>query len=163
VGGERDRAPARLGPATAGSAHGQAVVVTSTGAVPDLQVVADRLSRAADKAEEMAAEAPAGPWTVTDANEGSEYPPLWMVTNDAFHKADVDEPWIAVEIHTGSRTLADHIAAFDQRAVTALAPVLHMADGAAQSAIEAGGPLADWVIALAGFAALLLGEEETSG
>ncbi|WIV32204.1 hypothetical protein QN084_06225 [Paenarthrobacter sp. R1] len=55
-----------------------------------------------------------GPWETYDANEG-EWPPrpMWCVANDAFHNptADEDEPWLAVEIHTGCKEDADFIAA----------------------------------------------------
>ncbi len=57
---------------------------------------------------------PHDPWTVCDANEGSNpYGPLWMVTNDAFHNppADDDELWLAVELHTGTKDYAVHFAA----------------------------------------------------
>jgi hypothetical protein len=54
-----------------------------------------------------------GKWEVTDGNEG-EWPPrpLWMVTNDEFHNPGSDEePWLAVELHTGVKEDAVFIAA----------------------------------------------------
>lgn len=136
----------------------------------DLAVVASRLSRAADKLKELVEEAPAGPWTVSDVNEGSEYPPLWMVTNDAFHNPSEDEPWLGVEVHTGSRNEAEHIATFDPRTVAALVPLLRTAEATAEAfnvpCVEAPdcGHAPCWMVEqLSAFAALLLGEEETGG
>jgi hypothetical protein len=144
--------------------------VTSTGAVPDLTAAADMLGRAAARLEELVEEAPAGPWAVSDANEGSEYPPLWMVTNDAFHNPpSEDEPWLGVEVHTGSRNEAEHIAAFDPHTVAALVPLLRMAAKYALWAIAAGErhrrtfELDDWEAHLLDFARRLLREEETGG
>ena len=73
--------------------------------------------------ERTEAEASRG-WQVEDANEGDgNYRPLWMVTNDAFHNppSNEDEPWLAVEIHTGTKATAEHIAAADPPFILAVA------------------------------------------
>lgn len=99
----------------------------------DLAVVADRLSRAADLIEHLA---------VGVDPEGFDADVL------------VQDEWRSED--------AAWIAAFDPRTVAALVPLLHLATGAARSAAEAGGPLADWVVHLHTFARRLLREEETT-
>lgn len=53
-----------------------------------------------------------GPWQKYNGNEGTEYAPLWAVANDAYHNppANEDEPWIAVDVHTGIEADAEFIA-----------------------------------------------------
>ena len=53
-----------------------------------------------------------GVWEVYNANEGTDYGPMWCIANDAFHNppADDNEPWLAVEVHTGRKCDADFIA-----------------------------------------------------
>jgi hypothetical protein len=70
---------------------------------------------------ETAKAATPGPWIAADANAESDpsYSPFWTITNDAFHNppADEDEPWLAVELHTGVEADARHIAANDPATV----------------------------------------------
>lgn len=86
-------------------------------AMPDLDALA-----AAAEAE------PSRGWFKEDGNEGTEYFPMWMVVNDAFHNppADEDEPWLAVEIHTGTEQTADFIAAANPTTILAL--IAHVRD-----------------------------------
>jgi hypothetical protein len=74
-----------------------------------------------DDEERMAREATPGPWEVDNPNSGSGYPPFWNIVNDAFVNppADDDEPWLAVELHTGVKADADHIAYWDPARVLA--------------------------------------------
>lgn len=59
-----------------------------------------------------------GPWQVTDFNEGMCPPrPLWGVITEDFDGCDDS---FEVEIHTGGKADAQHIAAFDPPTVLAL-------------------------------------------
>ena len=54
-----------------------------------------------------------GPWMLADSNKGTEYPPMWEITNDAFHNppADEDAPWLAIQLHTGMKADAELVVA----------------------------------------------------
>lgn len=77
-----------------------------------------------------------GPWTHSDENAGTEYRPGWVVTNDAFHNppADDDEPWLAVELHTGTEADAAFIAAAVNYVRAALLPSPPATTGAGELA-----------------------------
>jgi hypothetical protein len=134
--------------------------------VTDLAAVASRLSRAADKAEQLAAAA---------SGHGEDgYPPRrWAAEGGSvawdrptgFPDGD-DVVWVANNC-TGSE--AEFIATFDPRTVAALIPLLRQAAQIANdgyhcdSAFPCGDPDCGLTHGLAAFAALLLGEEETGG
>ena len=90
---------------------------------------AETLRRAAALMRERAEADGSSGWQVEDANEGTEYHPLWMVTNDAFHNpsANDDEPWLAVEVHTGTKATAEHIASWHPAVALAVADWLDQA------------------------------------
>jgi hypothetical protein len=70
--------------------------------------------------EKIARAATPGDWFAGDANEGTDYRPLWTVTNDAFHNPPRDDsPWLAVELHTGVRADVEHIATHDPARILA--------------------------------------------
>lgn len=64
-------------------------------------------------------------WYKVDFNEGDGAPfrPLWGVSNDVYFNppADEDEPWLAVEIHTGTEATATHIASWHPAVALAVA------------------------------------------
>lgn len=64
-------------------------------------------------------------WYKVDFNEGDGYPfrPLWGVSNDVYFNppGDEDEPWLAVEIHTGEEATATHIASWHPDVALAVA------------------------------------------
>lgn len=74
--------------------------------------------------EAAAKAATPGEWIKCDFNEGDGSPPrpLWGVATEAFWNpsADEDEPWLAVELHTGVEADATHIALNNPAAVLAL-------------------------------------------
>jgi hypothetical protein len=82
--------------------------------VPDAgQDPAGYVLAAADLREKRAKAVAPGPWLLTDPNEGSGVGPLWTVVNDAFLNPPADEnaPWLAVELHTGTKDEAEYVAA----------------------------------------------------
>lgn len=87
---------------------------------------AEILRRAAALMRERAEADGSQGWRVEDANEGLSSRPLWMVTNDAFHNppANDDDPWLAVEVHTGTRATAEHIASWPPDVALAVAKAM---------------------------------------
>lgn len=83
------------------------------------------LREAAALMRERAEAEPSVGWTKVDFNEGDGYPfrPLWGISNDAYFNppADEDEPWLAVEIHTGTEATAEHIASWHPAVALAVA------------------------------------------
>lgn len=87
-------------------------------------------------------------WYKVDFNEGADpaYRPLWGVSNEAYFNppADEDEPWLAVEVHTGTEATATYIAAANPTTILALLDRLEAAEGA----VERCRALADeWIAA----------------
>lgn len=84
---------------------------------------AETLRKAAALMRERAEADGSEGWQVEDANEGTMYHPLWMVTNEPFHNPPDtdDEPWLAVELHTGTRATAEHIASWHPAVALAVA------------------------------------------
>ena len=135
----------------------------------DLALVASRLSRAADKAEQLVAEATPGPWCFYGGD-------LWTGSAETLAAYDADPEnveWPYDDLGPLSGHLfrgdpgrpadAEFIAAFDPRTVAALVLPLRRAAalaraGATHGADRTGDTLTGY---LAAFAALLLGEEET--
>lgn len=74
----------------------------------------ERLNQRAKEIRARLAATTPGVWKKYNANEGMDhaYGPMWCVANDAFHNPPDtdDEPWLAVEIHTGVEQDADFIA-----------------------------------------------------
>lgn len=102
---------------------------------------ADILRRAASMMRERAEADGSSGWRVENGNEGTEYHPLWMVANDAYHNppADEDEPWLAVEVHTGTKATAEHIASWHPAVALAVADWLDTAG----ADLWAHGPLCE--------------------
>ena len=89
---------------------------------------AETLRRAAKLLRERAEAVPPAPWEVTNPNEGTEYLPLWEVTNDEFNNpTDGDSPGLGVVIDTGGREEADYIALMHPPVALALAEWLEAA------------------------------------
>ena len=83
---------------------------------------AELLREAAALMRERAEAEPATGWFKCDFNDG-EHRPLWGVANDAFFNppADEDEPWLAIEVHTGTEATAEHIASWHPAVALAVA------------------------------------------
>jgi len=75
----------------------------------------EALREAVEGMLKIAEAATPGEWFVSNANEGTEYLPLWTVINDAYltPPGDDDEPWLAIELHTGFSEDTEYVAAHD--------------------------------------------------
>ena len=93
----------------------------------------ETLRQAAALMRERAEAEPARGWMKVDFNEGNGFPPrpLWGVSNDAYFNppADEDEPWLAVEVMTGTEATAEHIASWHPAVALAVADWLDVTAG----------------------------------
>ena len=83
---------------------------------------AETLRKAAALMRERAEAEASRDWEAVDFNDDPAGP-LWGVANDAFFNppSDDETPWLAVEVHTGHRATAEHIASWHPAVALAVA------------------------------------------